>query len=835
MMRLATIRRLSTPTRPYTSRSSIKTDIDTTVVMGCVCYDPAVGDIWAGIKTFLKGQGVPFDYVLFTNYEAQVRSLVNGHIDVAWNGPLAHVMTEELSPSVVSLGMRDVDRDAQSVVVVRKGGSIVHLEDLNHRNILTGSSDSPQAHVVPLLYLKTQLTDLGTVTAFDFDLGKHGDTAVGEIKALEVLSTTKQGDAAVVSKMMWDRAIQGKIHNLDATVMQETCEELVTANIPTFDHCQFDAISTPDNGQKLNDFGLSILSMDWENPEQRVLMKLEGIQKKWELPRQTGYDIVRSAMGLNLAKHRPATNFNYQKRSFSAASPPPRRVAVVGAGIAGLQAVRALKAKGFDVTAYDGASTVGGLWKANYAGFGVQVPKQLFEFQDYPMTSVARGDFATGEEVQTYIESYADDFGLRDSIQLDTKVKSAQQMEDGKWKIQIEPKEGASETLNVDYLVMATGLYSGANKSMPAISGREVFPGEIMHSDDFRDARIAKDKRVVVIGGGKSAIDCALEASRAGASSVTLLQRTAYWPTPRKIAGIIPFQYIFLSRFGTALVSIHCGTFPGGSGSGTAVNAIRNSIGPALMRPVFALVEELFAFQFNLRGDLRPKIDVVSGFYKVASVLNSDLTLAKKAGKVNVRIGEIDEYGSDGTLRLKEDSSVLEADMVVSATGFKQDYSIFSDPETRQNLDLQSDGVYLYRFIVPEKVQNLAFIGHVGAISNISTYGLQAEWLARNLTGSLVSGGTTSETAPASMKEEVETRKSWARSWMPESAYRGMLVLLHQTHYHDQLVSDMGMNPLRKGNVVSEYLMPYEPADYDGIMGGRANGIEATGVETSTK
>ena len=92
---------------------------NTTVVMGCVCYDPAVGDIWSGIKGYLIGRGVPFDYVLFTNYEAQIRSLVNGHIDAAWNGPIAHVMTEELAPgNVVSLGMRDVDRDFQSVVVV---------------------------------------------------------------------------------------------------------------------------------------------------------------------------------------------------------------------------------------------------------------------------------------------------------------------------------------------------------------------------------------------------------------------------------------------------------------------------------------------------------------------------------------------------------------------------------------------------------------------------------------------------------------------------------------------------------------------------------------------
>jgi hypothetical protein len=46
-----------------------------------------------------------------------------------------------------------------------------------------------------------------------------------------------------------------------------------------------------------------------------------------------------------------------------------------------------------------------------------------------------------------------------------------------------------------------------------------------------------------------------------------------------------------------------------------------------------------------------------------------------------------------------------------------------------------------------------------------------------------------------------------------------MLVLLHQTHYHDQLLRDMGENPHRKGGL-AEFFMPYKPADYNGIMGG---------------
>jgi Flavin-binding monooxygenase-like len=214
---------------------------------------------------------------------------------------------------------------------------------------------------------------------------------------------------------------------------------------------------------------------------------------------------------------------------------------------------------------------------------------------------------------------------------------------------------------------------------------------------------------------------------------------------------------------------------------------------------------------------LRPKEDVVTDFYDVALVLNSDLQDLRKAGKVNVQQGAIKQYNVDGTVALA-DGSTLKSDVVVCATGFAQDYSIFTDPGTARDLEIHEDGMYLYRYILPEKVANLAFIGHTAAISNISSYGLQAEWLARKFAGKLVP--SVQEASPVDMHNEIEARKKWARSWMPETSSRGMNVLLHQTHYHDLLLRDMGISPLRKSNPLSEYLMPYEPSDYNGIMAG---------------
>ena len=184
----------------------------------------------------------------------------------------------------------------------------------------------------------------------------------------------------------------------------------------------------------------------------------------------------------------------------------------------------------------------------------------------------------------------------------------------------------------------------------------------------------------------------------------------------------------------------------------------------------------------------------------------------------------VEQCNNNGAVTLA-DGSTLEADVVICATGFEQNYSIFTDPDTVRDLEIQSDGMYLYRYILPHKVANLAFIGHTAAISNISSYGLQAEWLARKWTGKLAA--SAQRPSAESMQQEIEAHKEWARSWMPESSTRGMNVLLHQTHYHDQLLKDMGLNPHRKSNVLSEYLMPYEPADYDGIMAGSSKNSDA--------
>ncbi len=100
---------------------------------------------------------------------------------------------------------------------------------------------------------------------------------------------------------------------------------------------------------------------------------------------------------------------------------------------------------------------------------------------------------------------------------------------------------------------------------------------------------------------------------------------------------------------------------------------------------------------------------------------------------------------------------------------------------------------------------------------NCTSSGLQAEWLARTLSG--LSKLQNDDLEQEAMEAEVRAFQTFARSWMPPTSFRSALVLLHQLHYYDQLLRDMGEEPSRKGNIVTEYLGSYYGRDYNGIIG----------------
>jgi len=264
---------------------------DSTILVGAVAYDPKAVTIWEGIREHFVGQGIAMDFVLFSNYERQVESLLQGHVDVAWNTPLAHARVRRRTKNAsISLGMRDSDRDFRAKIVVRRAAGLKSIQDLAGRTLAVGSRDSTQARILPLQFLRKAGVDLGKVKLlpFDTDVGKHGDTGTSELEVLKALHDGR-ADAGAVGDLIW--VLEQAAGRVDASKV----EALWTT--PPFDHCMFDAMPSAPK-EKLERFQKGLFSMEWENPKHRRVLELEGL-KKWMPPREEGYASLHEALDLD--------------------------------------------------------------------------------------------------------------------------------------------------------------------------------------------------------------------------------------------------------------------------------------------------------------------------------------------------------------------------------------------------------------------------------------------------------------------------------------------------------------------------------------------------------
>jgi dimethylaniline monooxygenase (N-oxide forming) len=328
------------------------------------------------------------------------------------------------------------------------------------------------------------------------------------------------------------------------------------------------------------------------------------------------------------------------------------------------------------------------------------------------------------------------------------------------------------------------------------------FKGDIQHSSTFTDKAEATGKHVVTVGAGKSAIDIAVAAAKAGKSS-TLVYRSAHWPVPRYLLNLVPFKWGTYSRFGHFMLPTHYDTtrlawwFHG------------------LLSPVkwvwWRIVETMFRAQFRVSGDLQPTVPIEQDLFSGGQILNYEFRDMVRSGKLQAIRGSIDKYTETGVLLT--DGKELDADLVLYGTGFKKNYNIF-DRLLQNKLDLHPDGLYLYRNIIPPRLPDVAFVGsEVSTFNNILTHGLQAQWLARILSGKI--------NLPSSirMQQNVELEQAWKRTWMPGTSARASIWQLHMMKYHDVLVKDMGEPHRRKGaNFLAEVFVPYQAADYKSLF-----------------
>ena len=207
------------------------------------------------------------------------------------------------------------------------------------------------------------------------------------------------------------------------------------------------------------------------------------------------------------------------------------RIAVIGAGPAGLTAAKQALARGHSVAIFEKYADLGGIWNpasgGAYQSVRMQTSARCFPFSDYAPSSI--GEFPNVAEVHTYLRGYSDYFDVSQHIrygEVVTEVKKSF----GEWII--TSSHGAkTKTEQVDRVIIANGEL-WVPKVLPSLSGTHGNTRVISVKEYYNADRLL-DKKVLVVGGGVSGADIASELAESGCTVEWSVRSTALF-LPRR-------------------------------------------------------------------------------------------------------------------------------------------------------------------------------------------------------------------------------------------------------------------------------------------------------------
>lgn len=477
------------------------------------------------------------------------------------------------------------------------------------------------------------------------------------------------------------------------------------------------------------------------------------------------------------------------------------RIAIVGAGIAGLACAKVLGQEGFPVEVFDRTPDIGGVWSATrrYPGLRTQTSKHTYHYSDYPMPA----DYPRhpdGQQMQAYLDGYIRQFGIGANLRLNTEVVAADPVDSG-WLLEIRDSGGIHRT-SCDHLVIANGVYS--EPAMPDYRGTEWFRGaggQLGHSSEFTDVEWARDRAVVIVGFGSSALEIAEAVSHVAASTTVLARRLA-WQLPPTLGRVRTYEGLMLSRFGEA----HFGEREPGR-----VERFLQSA--ALRDSNFDVIQEMTIKKLGLRElGLVPEGRFEQITQSSPSVASEGFYQQVAAGRIQVLSGTtIAELGGaqGGPAAQLSDGRFIPADIVVCATGFQQRVP-FLTPYVQRMLTDDQGNFRLHRQILPPGVPNLTFAGyHNSAVSPLNAE-LAAHWIADLLTGRLVMP------LDGDMNAQIDERLQWLEQQTGGHHSHGTSSATSSLHALDELLADLRHRlPLRTR--AAQWFRPIRPGTYRAI------------------
>lgn len=373
---------------------------------------------------------------------------------------------------------------------------------------------------------------------------------------------------------------------------------------------------------------------------------------------------------------------------------PDERTCIIGAGISGLTAAKALKDRGIPYDQFELDSDLGGLWRIDherspaYETLHINSSKHNMALADFPIPEDFP-EFGHHTDVLAYFEAYADAFDLRTAITFNTKVERVVPAGEGRWDVTLD----TGATRRYGAVLCATGHHW--HPRWPDFRG--TFSGRTLHAHDYRDPVDFAGERVGIVGIGNSACDIADDLSRV-ADDVTLSTRSGAWILPKYLLGRPLDQWTspFMERL------------------------------PVWFRRwTLRLLTGLTVGDQARYGVPPPNHQMMQAHPTVSQELLSHVGHGRVTVKPNI------ERLEDAHVRFA-DGSRAAVDTLIYATGYSITFPFLPDELFR----VENNEVALYRFVVPPELPNLYFLGLIqplGAIMPLCE--LQAKWVAGLLAG----------------------------------------------------------------------------------------------------
>lgn len=340
-------------------------------------------------------------------------------------------------------------------------------------------------------------------------------------------------------------------------------------------------------------------------------------------------------------------------------------VVVIGGSQCGLGIAASLVVLGVDTLVIDKQERVGDAWRKRYHNlvlhnevFVDHMPYMPFP-SNYPV-------FIPRDKIANWLEFYADTMELNVWTSTEFTGGSYDEAADC-WTLQVRRPDGSERILRPRHVVFATGV--SAIPVMPDLPGKENFKGELMHSSAYKSGAAWKGGKGIVLGTGNSGHDVAHDLCQSGVDT-SIVQRST-----TLIVSLKEAQRIYeLYQQGAPVEE--CDLIATASPYPVLVKGYQLTAA-ACQKADAALLEGLAARGFRLdngepddTGYQMKYLRRGGGYY--FNVGASDLIVD---GKIKLlQHQDIDRVVANGLLM--KDGSVAEADVIVAATGYKNQQDV---------------------------------------------------------------------------------------------------------------------------------------------------------------